>query len=95
MFRSILTIGICLMFKMNAADASSPEAWKQFRIDVKNACIAAVARSLKNVSASVDPYGSESFDLALLKGVSDTKPVSRICVYNKRSRKVEVGGDLE
>jgi hypothetical protein len=95
MFRSLFTVGTCFIFITNAADASTPQTWRQFQIDVRNACIAAVARTLKNISTNVDPYGSESFGLALLRGISNGKPVSRICVYDKRSRKVEVSGDLE
>ncbi len=78
----------------NAA-ASSGDAWETFRAEVSERCLAA-ASSLEKASAVVDPFGLESFDLALVIGTpkgSDTA-VTRICVFDKQKKTVELGGEL-
>ena len=79
-----------------AAFASSDEAWQAMRADVSAKCIQAAAGSIEAPAAVVDPFGSESFGLALVSG----KPkgadgrISQICVYNKQTKTVELGGEL-
>lgn len=76
--------------------ASSPQAWEEFRRDVESACRAASETHLGAAQIVVDPFGSQSYGLALLTGpsVEDGSPQSLICVYDKASRTVEVGGVL-
>jgi hypothetical protein len=79
-----------------AAFASSDDAWEAMRADVSAKCIEAAAGSIETPTAVVDPFGSESFGLALVSG----KPkgadgrISQICVYNKQTKAVELGGEL-
>ncbi|KQS96409.1 MULTISPECIES: hypothetical protein [unclassified Rhizobium] len=79
-----------------AALASSDDAWEAMRADVSAKCLEAAAGSIEAPQAVVDPFGSESFGLALVSG----KPkgaegkVSQICVYNKQTKAVELGGEL-
>ncbi len=76
--------------------ASSDDAWEAMRADVSAKCLEAAAGSIEAPQAVVDPFGSESFGLALVSG----KPkgadgrISQICVYNKQTKAVELGGEL-
>ncbi|WP_438749576.1 hypothetical protein [Pararhizobium sp. O133] len=76
--------------------ASSDDAWEAMRADVSAKCLEAAAGSIETPQAVVDPFGSESFGLALVSG----KPkgaegrISQICVYNKQTKAVELGGEL-
>jgi hypothetical protein len=76
--------------------ASSPDAWDAFRQEVAAACIAAAARLIENAAADVDPFGSESYGLALVHGKakgSDSE-IRAICVFDKKTKAVELGGEL-
>ncbi|OBZ95955.1 hypothetical protein ADU59_06065 [Pararhizobium polonicum] len=79
-----------------AAAASSDDAWDALRADVSVKCLEAAAGSIETPQAVVDPFGSENFGLALVSG----KPkgadgrITQICVYNKQTKAVELGGEL-
>jgi hypothetical protein len=76
--------------------ASSPDAWDAFRQEVAAACIAAAAPLMENAAADVDPFGSESYGLALVHGKakgSDSE-IRLICVFDKKTKAVELGGEL-
>ncbi len=78
------------------AFASSDEAWDEMRADVSAKCLAAVADSIENPAAAIDPFGSERFGLALVSGKpkgADGK-VSYICVYDKQTKAAEIGSEL-
>lgn len=95
--RPIMTLALLAAtgFAAIGAHASSGDAWEQFRADVSEKCIAA-APVLDKPVVVVDPFGSESFGLALVSG----KPkgaenvVTQICVYDKQKKTVEIGGEL-
>ncbi|MBP1859698.1 hypothetical protein [Rhizobium herbae] len=78
------------------AFASSDDAWEAMRADVSAKCLEAAAGSIETPQAAVDPFGSESFGLAIVSG----KPkgadgrISQICVYNKQTKTIELGGEL-
>lgn len=76
--------------------ASSPDAWADMRKSVEAACLKAAAPLLPAAKARVDPFGSESYGLAVLTGTpkGGTQPAMLICVYDKRSGKTEVGTEL-
>ncbi len=80
----------------SVAAASSDDAWAAMRTDVSAKCLKAAAGSIEKPKAVVDPFGSESFGLALVSG----KPkgakgkITQICVYNKQTKTVELGGEL-
>ncbi|KQY31889.1 MULTISPECIES: hypothetical protein [Rhizobium/Agrobacterium group] len=80
----------------SVATASSDDAWDAMRADVSAKCLKAAAGSIEKPRAAVDPFGSESFGLALVSG----KPkgakgkITQICVYNKQTKTVELGGEL-
>ncbi|NRQ13978.1 hypothetical protein BHMPCIPO_01200 [Ensifer sesbaniae] len=72
----------------NAA-ASSGDAWETFRAEVSERCLAA-ASSLEKASAVVDPFGSESFGLALVIGTP--KGFRHGCDPDLRLRQAEEDG---
>lgn len=78
------------------AAASSDDAWQAFAEDVRAACVKASEPLMDAPVALVDPHGSESYGLALLtgkaKGAEDD--ISAICVYDKQTKKTEIGGEL-
>ncbi|MBB4184955.1 hypothetical protein GGE07_001584 [Sinorhizobium terangae] len=92
---SILSL-LAVSLGAGAAHASSGDAWEEFRADVSAKCIAAAAESLEDVNAIVDPFGTESYGVALVSG----KPkggdgnVTQICVYDKQTKAVELGGEI-
>ncbi len=78
------------------AHASSDDAWAALAADVKAKCTAAAKPSLKSAKVAVDPFGSERFGLAIVTGplkVGKGK-ASFICVYDKQTKKVEIGSEL-
>ena len=90
-----LAAGISIV---GAAHASSPAAWDAFRADIRAKCVAAGKRHLlTQVKAEVDPFGSESYGLAIVSGLDANSPTrSRfLCVVGKRSGKAELGGELQ
>ena len=77
------------------AYASSDEAWVQFSKDVSAKCLKAVGAKLNKPTIVVDPYGSDKFGLAIVSGKSSGNKISYICVYDKKTTAVELGGELE
>jgi hypothetical protein len=76
--------------------AASDDAWQQFQNDVEAACLEAAAPMFETASARVDPFGSESYGLALVTGKAKGADVeiASICVYDKQTKAVEIGGEL-
>jgi hypothetical protein len=85
-----------LALSTTPALASSEDAWKAFRENVRNACGKAVAGRLKDAKIDVDPFGSESYGVAIARGVStDAKaPRAIVCIYDKRSKAAEASGEF-
>jgi len=88
---------VALVFAASApAFASSDDAWKEFAAEVETGCLAATSDTLKDATAVVDPFGSESYGLAVVSGIAGTDTqVSMICVFDKETKAVEVGGELD
>jgi hypothetical protein len=80
-----------------SAQASTDEAWAAFRTNVGAACLAAVADVLEDARADVDPFGSPSFGLAVLRGKVKGGHGSAmvICVYDKQKKSVEIGSAID
>ena len=84
------------------ASASSDDAWKEFVADVQTACLAAAGDMIDDAKAVVDPVGSENYGLAILTGKvkltgksgGADATVSHICVYDKKTKAVELGSEL-
>ncbi len=77
--------------------ASSDDAWEAFRKDVAAECLKAAEPLFASAEATVDPFGSTSYGLAVIhgtaKGTADSE-ISAICVYDKKTKTVEIGGEL-
>jgi hypothetical protein len=88
-----LTIGICILGIGLVCQSSTPEAWKEFRQAVNNACWNQVKDSMMDPDISVDPLGSESFGIAIAHGVSKEthEEILRVTIYNKQTHKAETG----
>jgi hypothetical protein len=78
------------------AVAASPDAWEAFREEVTAACLEAAKPLFETATADVDPFGSESYGLALVHGKAQgaDAEIKAICVFDKKSKKVEIGGEL-
>ena len=76
--------------------AASDDAWEQFRADVEAACLKAAEPLFETAAAQVDPFGSESYGLALVTGNAKgaDAAIAAICVYDKKTKAVEIGGEL-
>ncbi|MBN9021698.1 MAG: hypothetical protein J0H08_06325 [Rhizobiales bacterium] len=76
--------------------ASSDDAWAEFEKDVAGACLKAAEPMFESATARVDPFGSESYGLALLSGKAKgaDAEIAAICVYDKQAKTVEIGGEL-
>lgn len=93
--RSILLFAAFSSLTLPAA-ASSDDAWKEFVADVQTACLAGASDMIEDAKAVVDPVGSENYGLAILTGKSKgaDATVSHICVYDKKTKAVELGSEL-
>lgn len=97
--RSALFASLAATLVMAAADAahaSSDDAWGQFQKDVDKACVAAAKGLIEKGKAVVDPFDSQSYGLAVVSGkaVGAKATISTICVYDKKSKKAEIGGEI-
>jgi len=69
------------------AFASSPDAWADFRIEVRDSCLAAgKAQGMTSPEVIVHPFGTSSYGVAVLREGDD----KRICVFNKATKAVEL-----
>src|SRR5664279_3897302 len=84
------------LFLSTPALGSSDDAWEAFRKDVADKCLKAAEPQFATATATVDPFGSPSYGLALIRGKAkggDTE-IAAICVYDKKAKTVEIGGEL-
>jgi hypothetical protein len=91
-----LMLVVVVGFAVIRAGASSDDAWETFRKDVEAACLKAAEPQFQTAVATVDPFGSTSYGLALIRGKAkgaDTE-IAAICVYDKKAKTVEIGGEL-
>ena len=95
--RKLLT-ATAIVFSLFAcsAIASSGDAWDEFAMDVAAKCTALAKGRIEQPKVVVDPFGTESYGVAILTGkaVGADAQVSSICVYDKKSQAAEIGGEL-
>ena len=92
-----LMVTMMLTLAAGAARASSDTAWADFAAEVKTKCTAATGATLTAPRAVVDPFGSQHFGMAVVTGNLKAAPkrqASMICVFDKRTKTVEIGGEL-
>ena len=80
----------------SSAFASSSDAWDEFAKDVAAKCTALAEGRIEEPKVVVDPFGTESYGVAILTGkaVGADATVSSICVYDKKRQSAEIGGEL-
>lgn len=79
-----------------SASASSDDAWKAFAADVETKCRNEIAKVLRNPKIDVDPFGSSSYGVAIGRGmvIGGKSRKAIVCIYDKKSKTVEIGGEL-
>ena len=80
---------------IGGASAASGDAWAEFAAEVEQGCLAATEGVFAEANAVVDPFGSESYGLAIVSGTFPSGgSASILCVFNKQTKAVEIGGEL-
>jgi hypothetical protein len=97
MSRVFLFAALGALFAASPAAASSEDAWKEFRANVDEGCRKAVADRLDKPTITVDPFGSDSYGVAIANGVSrDAKtPRAIVYIFHKRTKAVETSGEFK
>ena len=95
MLKRLALISLAFVPALPAA-AASGDAWAEFAAEVEQACLKATSGMLENAQAIVDPFGSESYGLAIVSGeVGEGQAAAIVCVFDKQSKAVQVGGELD
>ncbi|MDQ0422962.1 hypothetical protein J2045_004012 [Peteryoungia aggregata LMG 23059] len=99
MFRSnrrLTAIAFVFIPLASSALASSGDAWEEFAKDVAAKCTVLAEGRIEQPKVVVDPFGTESYGVAILTGkaVGADAIVSSVCVYDKKSQTAEIGGEL-
>jgi hypothetical protein len=91
-----LPLVLATLILPGAAFASSDAEWAKFAKDVEQKCTEATSETFKKSQVVVDPAGSTNYGLAIVYGRSKgaKAPAAVICVYDKKTMAVEVGGEL-
>jgi hypothetical protein len=97
-FRHVIA-GLCLAAAVAASTpllASSEDAWKEFRANVQKGCEAAVGDKLVKPTYTVDPFGTDSYGVAIARGPSkyNKAPKVIVCVFDKKTLKTEATEEL-
>jgi hypothetical protein len=91
-------LGLMIGFGMIApASASSEDAWQAMRDKLRTGCASkAIAMGLGRIAINVDPFGSQSYGIAVLtkRGGDRKQNVSYVCVMDKKTRVFEVSGEF-
>lgn len=81
---------------ITGVSASSEDAWATFAAEVEQGCLAATSSFFTEATATVDPFGSENYGLAIVSGLTPAgTTASTICVFDKQTKAVEIGGELD
>lgn len=78
------------------ARAATEAEWQAFRADVEAKCLVAAEGLFETATAIVDPFGSQTYGMALIRGKARGADVNimAICVYDKVTQVAEIGGEL-
>ena len=95
MLKRLVLVFLAFLFTMPAF-AASDDAWAEFAADVERSCLQATSALLRNAQVIVDPFGSESYGLAMVRGeVGEGQVATVICVFDKQTKAVQIGGELD
>ena len=84
---------VCLACLASPAVASSEDAWVEFRTAVGAACLALV-KDPGTVSIEVNPFGTQTYGVAIVTLRSDAGKDRMVCVYDKATRKAELSASF-
>lgn len=92
-----LALATLMLSAVTPSSASSDDAWAEFATKVEEGCLGATSEVLSDAQIVVDPFGSENYGLAVVTGKAHdtTTTKSIICVFDKKSENVEIGGELD
>ena len=93
MARASFVLAVSLISLSPVAAAANDAGWDKFRESVATACTQAASTTLGDTVASVDPYGTDSYGLAIVRSVPSPE-LAMICVYNKTTGTVELGAQM-
>ena len=83
---------LCLIPLIAApAFADGDASWEAFRKDVATACLALV-QGPGETQIEVNPFGSESYGVALVDLVAPAGTDRMVCIYDKVTKKAELTG---
>jgi|GEM_PF-2278095 len=93
--RLILLAGFVLGHSQ-ICEASTPEAWEEFEGRVRAASETLVEGIVLNTDIYVDPFGSESYGIAIIHGFdgSTSSEVLYVTVFNKETGSIEISGEI-
>ena len=96
MLKQLATTLVFTLAGVVGATAASGDAWAEFATAVEKGCLDATASFFSDARAVVDPFGSESYGLAIVTGETPAgTTASIVCVFNKQTEAIEIGGELE
>lgn len=84
---------IALIGLSGLANASSGDAWEEFRAEVKAACTA-LAPSGGALLVEVSPFGSESYGAAIVYQLTEAGLDRYLCIFDKQTQKAELTAAL-
>lgn len=95
MYKKVCLLIACSLIAINSF-ASSPDAWIEFEIDVRQSCESAMRDNFESYTLVVDTHGSQSYGIAIAVGKAKRKRgiSTQVCVYDKRSKEVEISSPL-
>ncbi len=90
-------LGFVIALGMSApASPSSGDAWQAMRDGLRNGCLSkAIEMGLGRIEINVDPFGSQSYGIAVLtrRGAGRKQDLAYVCVMDKRKMTFEIGGE--
>lgn len=92
--RLISIAGLALAAGTGFAQAASEAAWDAFRLEMNARCTELAGEFMDEIEIRVDPFGSQSYGLALVSGQENGERSERLCVMDKQSRRVELGNPI-
>lgn len=93
----LLPLAFIAILSTHDSSASTSEAWQELEDAIKAQCSILFDREFSRYQLHIDPYGSESYGIAFAKGKLRSSSglrapkSSMICIYDKRSRRAEIG----
>ncbi len=84
---------VCFVCLASPAFASSEEAWVEFRAAVGEACLALV-KDQGTVSVEVNPFGTQTYGVAIVTLTSMVGADRMVCVYDKATKKAELSASF-